>query len=123
MEVELRTLIKTKTDNVFWGVAPREAPLPRVTLQQISEPSQNTFDGRITELRSTVIQLDIWGTDYNQVHQIYKNLIPLDGHMGATSDALKFVIFGQKRTSIDASTSEVIHRIMIELTVWFSEIV
>lgn len=50
-------------DRINWLTRPEEDGLPAITLQVISDPRPQHFDG-FQELRETRVQVDVWAQDY-----------------------------------------------------------
>lgn len=122
MEIELRTLIKTKADNVFWGVAPREAPFPRVTIQHVSKLYQNDItNGPFKQLQISTVQIDVWALSFEEVVTLAKSIEQFDGYEGASGEVITNLIFQSKRADVDKTTGQDIHRVMFEVAVYHAE--
>jgi hypothetical protein len=110
------------SDRVYWVQAPQDAALPRITLQTISADRPQTFKG-FQPLRSARVQCDIWAASYSAARTIVEAVIA----ELAVPETSNGIIFGRpqvdgERDLFERSDTQEIHRISLDLIIWWSAV-
>lgn len=105
---------------VYWVDRPQAAALPAVTLQTISDERPQHLKG-FQALRSTRVQLDVWGDTYSQCRAIAEAAIAalVPEHRGNGIRFDRALVDGPRDLGEQTDT-KFIHRTSIDLIVWWA---
>jgi len=115
------------SNRVDWDLRPAGKPLPAITLQVITDPDEQTYEGPQV-LRSTLVQMDIWAIDRATTVAIKKTALPailpavrMDGIRFEQS----FVNDSQDTTetaTVSSIGTSTVFRTRVDLRVWSAPI-
>lgn len=117
MEIELRTLIKSATSATVtwgWGKVSETSSYPLVTLVQISQNINYTYDGDDNLHRSRV-QVDIWAKDQTSAMAIRNALVPVFNGTKLGGNIKNIFI-----EDIQSGREESVSRVIMDIIVWHS---
>lgn len=115
------------SNRVDWDERPQGKPLPAITLQVVTDPDEQTYEGPQI-LRSTLVQMDIWAIDRATTVAIKKAALPAilpAIRMDAIRFEQSFVSDSQDTTetaTVSSIGTSTVFRTRVDLRVWSAPI-
>lgn len=128
MQTQLRSrllddgTISGQGTRVDWNVRPQGKPLPAITLSLISDRRDQHMGG-LQRTRGSWTQIDVWADDAETLATIREALVSLLA-TGAVEDGITFLPAQdiEVRESVEKTDTGIVHRSMIQATVWHTVI-
>lgn len=119
MQAGVRTrLIGLAGGRVYWGERPQGTAFPAIVLQVISDPRPTHLKG-YQELRSTLVQLDVYATTYAAALAIARQAIAIMKVPATVSGKVFSACFvDNQRDTIEVVETSKVYRQSVDLSQW-----